>query len=271
MQLRKKFRCGIIVKDIKTFIQDSIDHTLKCSMTDLSFQDLVSTFLLQDKVMERFPVDKTYRGQFLQCYNAFVEGTKREVHEQLLEELLESGRNGGLKFLGDADESTSFHTYEIGGETASIRLNPHIGNNVGMTLWPGANLLAEFLLQNPDLLKGKRCVELGSGIGLTAVVAARCNPASLVCTDYEDDVLRNLEYNLVTNLSQGDNGALEDAGVSSKYIDWTVTTSNEIADLSPEFVFASDCVSTFLFLFVFFWTFFTASFPHCHVFHSHFP
>ena len=43
---------------------------------------------------------------------------------------------------------------------------------VGLQLWRGAFLLADFLLSQPNLLAGKKVLELAAGTGLTAVTAS---------------------------------------------------------------------------------------------------
>ena len=53
-------------------------------------------------------------------------------------------------------------------------------------LWACAPLLARHLCGAPDLVRGKRCVELGAGIGLVGAVAAALGAARVVLTDVAD-------------------------------------------------------------------------------------
>lgn len=66
-------------------------------------------------------------------------------------------------------------------------------------LWPCARAMSLFILQNPQLINGHDVLELGCGLGLTTMALARCNPSSLVATDYEQGALdvtaRNFEHN----------------------------------------------------------------------------
>lgn len=91
--------------------------------------------------------------------------------------------------------------YELGdsGATITLCMNADILNNVGLCAWPAGFLLAEWLLAHPDTVRDRRCVELGSGVGLTAAVVAALSPATLLATDYNDDVLRLLRANLELN------------------------------------------------------------------------
>lgn len=58
---------------------------------------------------------------------------------------------------------------------------------------------AELMASNftPEMFRGKVCLELGSGIGLTGLVLAAVGPKKLIMTDYlEDPVLANLRVNV---------------------------------------------------------------------------
>ena len=52
---------------------------------------------------------------------------------------------------------------------------------VGLQLWRGAFLLADFILANPDLFKDKIILELGSGVGLTSIIASSL-AKKVICT-----------------------------------------------------------------------------------------
>ena len=43
---------------------------------------------------------------------------------------------------------------------------------VGLQVWRGAFLLADYLLSHPDVFVGRKVIELAAGTGLTAVTAA---------------------------------------------------------------------------------------------------
>lgn len=73
-------------------------------------------------------------------------------------------------------------------------------NDVGLKLWEAGACLAEYLLQNPHHVAGKKCCELGAGVGLTGlVVAANCHPTSFFMTDYTEACLSNLKHNIQIN------------------------------------------------------------------------
>lgn len=54
--------------------------------------------------------------------------------------------------------------------------------------WPAAKALAQFVHQNPAYTKGKTVLELGAGLGLPSLVAAR-NALHVLCTDSEAEAV----------------------------------------------------------------------------------
>lgn len=52
---------------------------------------------------------------------------------------------------------------------------------VGLQVWRGALLLADYIFSNPSIFEGKNVVELGSGVGLTGIAAAM-HAQRVVCT-----------------------------------------------------------------------------------------
>lgn len=60
-------------------------------------------------------------------------------------------------------------------------------------MWPGSLVLADYLCINPDLVRGKACLELGAAIALPSMVASDLMAHSLVITDYPaEGVLENI-------------------------------------------------------------------------------
>lgn len=50
-------------------------------------------------------------------------------------------------------------------------------------LWACGRHLANHLCEAPELIQGKRCIELGAGIGLTGIAAAALGASEVVLTD----------------------------------------------------------------------------------------
>jgi predicted nicotinamide N-methyase len=60
----------------------------------------------------------------------------------------------------------------------------HFVMGTSSVIWPPALLFSKHLCRNSSLVKGKRCVELGAGVGLVGMVAAALG-ADVVMTDLE--------------------------------------------------------------------------------------
>lgn len=88
-----------------------------------------------------------------------------------------------------------------------LRLTPYFG-----TLWPSGRGLARWLLQRhprPGCLSGQVVLELGCGLGLPALVAARLG-ARVIATDCHPDVPAFL----------GRNAALAEVAIEVRALDW---------------------------------------------------
>lgn len=87
-------------------------------------------------------------------------------------------------------------------------------------MWPSAVVLSSWLLANPSILSNKMIIELGSGCGLTGLVAARIVSESqkrhiynnknnvtekiatkhqIILTDFNTKVLKNIDRNIALN------------------------------------------------------------------------
>ena len=70
-----------------------------------------------------------------------------------------------------------------------------------LKIWLGSHALSSFLSFNRNLYKGKRVVELGSGLGFTGLVAAFGGAAKCTLTDVNPVVDGILKHNILQNAS----------------------------------------------------------------------
>ncbi|KAL2652563.1 hypothetical protein R1flu_020691 [Riccia fluitans] len=88
----------------------------------------------------------------------------------------------------------------------------------GQLVWPGAKLLAEYLLEKANDIKGFSVIELGAGLGLTGLLCARlCD--HVVITDYNETILKVTQMNVDHQISSGD---LSPCKVEVHKLDWSV-------------------------------------------------
>lgn len=66
-------------------------------------------------------------------------------------------------------------------------------------LWPSAVGLSEYIAEHPNLIKGKRVVEIGCGLGLPGIVAGRLG-GKVVLTDYLKPALKFAADNWKLNI-----------------------------------------------------------------------
>lgn len=72
-------------------------------------------------------------------------------------------------------------------------------------------MVADWALSNKHVLKDKKIIELGSGIGFTGVTVAKfCNPVSIMLTDCHHDVLRTLCDNIEINFQNVEKETMND-------------------------------------------------------------
>lgn len=65
-------------------------------------------------------------------------------------------------------------------------------------LWPASIVLADWINSRKDMLAGRLCLDLGCGIGLTAMAASSVG-ARVLAVDYEEQALDFARHNAVVN------------------------------------------------------------------------
>lgn len=129
------------------------------------------------------------------------------------------------------------------GQLLHIMQAPSSVNTLGVTggvMWDSGVVLAKLLEHAADThglqLRGKKCIELGAGCGLTGCVAALLG-ATVIMTDMEDR-LRLLQKNVDEN-----SHSLSKAGSACvRELTWGDKLEREIVDPLPDFVVASDVI-----------------------------
>lgn len=73
---------------------------------------------------------------------------------------------------------------------------------VGLQVWRGALLLADYLFFKKTEFSGQNVMELGAGVGLTSIAAGIHNPGKIFCTDVDLGCILNLIRGNVQRNSQ---------------------------------------------------------------------
>lgn len=65
--------------------------------------------------------------------------------------------------------------------------------------WAGGQAVARYVLDHPELVRGRRVLDLGAGSGIAAVAAARCGAAHVLAADVDAISLIAAEMNAAAN------------------------------------------------------------------------
>ena len=120
---------------------------------------------------------------------------KKDLH-------LQCGGSNNLFDIYLATVRADYHTVEQSDENEPVRVPSQpqsLELETGGDQWYAGLALCYYLIQNPHLVRGKRCLELGSGLGLVGLTAARLGARRVVLTDLELQ-LDVLKYNVGLNL-----------------------------------------------------------------------
>ncbi|KAL1951104.1 hypothetical protein VTO73DRAFT_253 [Trametes versicolor] len=97
------------------------------------------------------------------------------------------------------------------------------GGTTGLRTWSASLVLAQYLLSNTELIRGRNTLELGCGAGLLGIVAASVQLAgstdwpSLWLTDVNEIVLQRCEHNLKLQCNQSH----EHPNLHIRTLDWS--------------------------------------------------
>ncbi|XP_051142993.1 protein-lysine N-methyltransferase EFM3 isoform X2 [Andrographis paniculata] len=99
----------------------------------------------------------------------------------------------------------------------------------GQLVWPGAELMNDYLSKHYEMLRGCSVIELGSGVGITGILCSRfCS--KVVLTDHNDEVLKILKRNIELHQSSQESHCL-----ATEKLEWGNSEQlNNILQKHPE-------------------------------------
>eukprot|EP00960_Hanusia_phi_P019905 587452-Hanusia_phi.AAC.7 len=103
-------------------------------------------------------------------------------------------------------ESSEFTTSHVelrggGGGEQTIEVRQIASEHFGCFIWPSAVFLAQYIFENPQLVRGKKVLELGAGVGLPGLACGKLGASRVVLTDLSKPakILHNLQHNCCAN------------------------------------------------------------------------
>ncbi len=88
-------------------------------------------------------------------------------------------------------------------------------------VWPSAIAMAEYLQIHPEIITGKKVLELAAGLGLPSIVAAHY-AETVCCSDYLEDAVDSARQNILHNRL---------SNVDCKLYDWNDLPDDLLADI----------------------------------------
>ncbi|CAF1862559.1 hypothetical protein Bca4012_033262 [Brassica carinata] len=154
----------------------------------------------RELVMNRRWVQATFR---------LSNGTKNPSEEQERKEIVDStdidiSDGLAMEMFGASPSTHDMSEFKLRDSAFKIKLlskeYQHTCKSTGLMLWESARFMASVLDRNPNIVSGKRVLELGCGCtGICSMVAAR-SADLVVATDADTKALALLTENIATNL-----------------------------------------------------------------------
>lgn len=127
------------------------------------------------------------------------------IHGQADEDNEEEMLDHHHLFENDPADTLQDFTFEFGDSSFRVPTIVLAGHDeyhksTGMAVWKGSEVLADYLVTHQnDIIRHKRVVELGAGLGLCGMVAYHLGASSVCWTDGDVQVLEQLRHNVARN------------------------------------------------------------------------
>ncbi|XP_059169052.1 protein-lysine N-methyltransferase EEF2KMT-like [Physella acuta] len=146
-----------------------------------------------------FPPALSYMRSFMKLLIQKLESEDADICDEMYETYTEL-----LSRSDEDDETLCYKSYKMpSGECISLQESVHLVSQgtTGLSTWQAAQHLAEWVLENAQVFDNRSVTELGSGLGLTGIVACKyCQIRSYAFTDCHMQVLYLLSKNIEQNL-----------------------------------------------------------------------
>lgn len=263
------------------FLQRAPLNALFVQLTSAPFDTTAQEFFFNTAIapyQEKYPPPLRYLKAFLKQVMKIIEDQNLEVIDELTELAVEtsikdyssSNETEGegyfifqmnypvsdntmnvseqVPFLNDSNtQSYQRRQSDSNIDTDIVVLRRNTNHNqVGLKLWKAGLLMGDFCINMSHLFRGRSVLELGSGTGVTGITLADvCRPSKIFLTDFHDEVLQNLEFNVAINIDidkdKDIDNSLSGVDVTVSFLDWGVYSEKNIIALDSDIIIAADC------------------------------
>ncbi|KJE94052.1 hypothetical protein CAOG_04749 [Capsaspora owczarzaki ATCC 30864] len=241
--------------------QVGTSQRLPAWMLEVAVQRRMVAEIFQHPRCLSLPPSQAHAKSIAKYYYAQVEAARGDTCDELVSlcvELLNLNTSDAeAAAAGGGSDDWCHRTYDLGFPQAistdpaaliSMKESRNIisKGTTGLAGWPAAHYLAEWLLQHPSAVSGKKVMELGSGTGLVGIVAGTLRPKILIASDYDTHVLSCLRHNLDLNgvLAKGAELPARANATPAlvEDLDWFRVTERSLQAFGAELVLAADVV-----------------------------
>ena len=230
----------------------NVEETLVQCLEKASEPQAAQTSLLREMFERehalRFPVHPDAKLKFVKAMIACIEKRDYEVDDGLYEGLVAIDRSAG------SDETHFYKSYFFCSEyllslSESREMISH--GTTGLKTWQAGEMITRWLYSNPDLVRGRKVLELGSGLGYTGISLLKLGLVdNMVVSDCHGRVIDRLSHNCKVNFTgseveKDDNMlVLRQSGKRMTVVDldWNNITPEECDKLSADCILAADVV-----------------------------
>ncbi|KAJ2707480.1 hypothetical protein FB645_000656 [Coemansia sp. IMI 203386] len=173
-------------------------HLLACTRVQ---GDVMKTIIFHEHTISFSPSNR-YIKMFLKKYIEKIETLGSiELDEELLELYISLASTTSENLF---TEGMCFKTYLLDKEqyTRVVLREEQMmisQGTTGLQTWEASIRLADFFAEHPDIIRGQKVVELGSGCGLAGFTCAAMGASHVLATDVSSAVLKQLEGNRQIN------------------------------------------------------------------------
>ncbi|KAI9093464.1 putative methyltransferase-domain-containing protein [Phlyctochytrium arcticum] len=225
----------------------------------VSLQDDIVAATVCNPIAEKYPTPPDRTMQFLKRIMSFVETDQEEISDTLMSAFMSFMNLSHADLVFNPPEC--FKSYRVpcnldqsllttdGHASRYITLRESVsltsGGTTGLTTWEAAMRLSEYLLfTDPQIVRKKKVVELGAGLGLVGFVCGHIGATEVHLTDVNDAVLQRLQQNVdiyATGILSEDNPGQRPA-MTVASLDWENVDAQSIEKYDTDVVLAADVV-----------------------------